>query len=90
MGNPVPKASLLGCCLNHHRSLVHGGGGAQRRYAAAVGKACRSAAALMDQLSCRQACGLTRRSDSPFNATVCALCSSRSMIASAMVGSLSH
>jgi len=34
--------------MNHHRSLVHGGGGASRRYAAAVGKACRSDAALMN------------------------------------------
>ena len=41
-------------------------------------------------LGCRQAWVLARRSDSPFSAKVCEPCSSRSMMASAMVGSLSH
>jgi hypothetical protein len=44
----------------------------------------------LDCHGCRQARGLTRRSDSPLSAIVCEPCSSRSMLASASVGSVSH
>jgi hypothetical protein len=70
-------------------SLVHGGGVAcdeqpprwARRGRSGTRPAC---------LGCRQAGCFARRSDSPFSARVCEPCSSRSMMASAMVGSLSH
>lgn len=78
----APSGDLLG-------SLVHGGGGAcdawPPRWTRRGHGAVRS-----DRQGCRQACALALRSDSPFSAMVCEPCSSLSMMASAMVGSLSH
>lgn len=77
--------TVVVCC----GSLVHGGGGACDATPPRWARRGRSGTRLA-RLGCRQAWALARRSDSPFSASVCEPCSSRSMMASAMVGSLSH
>jgi hypothetical protein len=77
--------TVVVCC----GSLVHGGGGACDATPPRWARRGRSGTGLA-RPGCRQAWALARRSDSPFSARVCEPCSSRSMMASAMVGSLSH
>jgi len=70
-------------------SLVHGGGVACDEQPPRWARRCRSHTRL-PRWGCRQAGVLARRSDSPLSASVCEPCSSRSMMASAMVGSFNH
>lgn len=88
VGNPVLQAVLLPSMVR--LAALSTAAASLATNAAAVGKAGLPARELSSLHGCRQACGLARRRDSPLSAIVCEPCSSRSMIASAIVGSASH
>ena len=88
VGNPVPQAGLLASLIAP--AALSTAAASLATNAAAVGKAGPPARGLSAPHGCRQACGLARRKDSPLSAIVCEPCSSRSMMASAIVGSASH